>query len=58
MTDTRDPRTERFESPADHLSAEPGGLLMRWLDGEVTAAERTRVRAHVADCPACTRERP
>lgn len=56
MTDARDPKSPRPESPADHLSAEPGGLLMRWLDGEVTASERARIHAHVATCPACTRE--
>jgi len=41
---------------ADHLSAEPGGLLMRWLDGEASTADRARVTAHLAACPACVRE--
>ncbi|MEP7029268.1 MAG: zf-HC2 domain-containing protein, partial [Candidatus Eisenbacteria bacterium] len=39
-----------------HLTAEAGGLLMRWLDGEVSAPERVRVSAHLATCPACGRE--
>jgi anti-sigma factor RsiW len=29
---------------------------MRWLDGEVTASERARVRGHLDACPACARE--
>jgi anti-sigma factor RsiW len=41
---------------AAHLTAQPGGLLMRWLDGEVTAVERARVQAHLGTCAACARE--
>jgi predicted anti-sigma-YlaC factor YlaD len=39
-----------------HLTAEPGGLLMRRLDGELSPGERTRVDAHLATCVACARE--
>ena len=61
MTDPRDPKAPRpaHEAPipaADHLSAGPGGLLMRWLDGEVSPSERASVTAHLAACPACVRE--
>jgi predicted anti-sigma-YlaC factor YlaD len=54
MTQTRD--TSQPNPAAEHLSAEPGGLLMRRLDGDLTAAERSRVDAHLAACAACTRE--
>ena len=43
-------------SAAEHLSAEAGGLLMRWLDGEVSVSERARVTAHLGTCPSCVRE--
>jgi anti-sigma factor RsiW len=56
MTDARDIKAPRPETRTDHLSAEPGGLLMRWLDDEVSTAERGQILAHVAACPACTRE--
>lgn len=39
-----------------HLSAEPGGLLMRRLDGELSPGERARVDAHLAACEVCARE--
>lgn len=58
MTDRRDskaPHGALLPGP-DHLSAGPGGLLMRWLDGEVTASERARITAHLAGCPGCVRE--
>lgn len=48
-----EPRDKR---ETGHLATQPGGLLMRWLDGEVTAAERARVRAHLDACAACARE--
>jgi anti-sigma factor RsiW len=52
-----DARNHQPQAPAaDHLSAAPGGTLMRWLDGELSAAERTRAEAHVQGCAACTRE--
>ena len=59
--DRKDPKAPRpaHEAPvptADHLSAGPGGLLMRWLDGEVSASERAVVTAHLAACPLCLRE--
>ncbi len=38
-----------------HLTAQPG-LLLRWLDGELAGAERTRVAAHLAHCPDCAAE--
>jgi len=38
-----------------HLTAQPG-ILLRWLDGELTGAERTRVAAHLAHCPDCAAE--
>lgn len=59
MTDRHEPRAPRPEAPipaADHLSAGPGGLLMRWLDGEVSASERASVTAHLSACPDCVRE--
>jgi hypothetical protein len=59
MSDPRNPQTERPAGPhpgADHLSAEPGGLLMRWLDRDISAAERAVVRSHVESCAACARE--
>jgi hypothetical protein len=58
MTDRRDPKAPHgapLPGP-DHLSAGPEGLLMRWLDGEVTTSERARVAAHLAGCPECMRE--
>lgn len=55
MTDARDPRKPLPTAP-DHLSAAPGGLLMRWLDGEVSPAERARAESHVAACSPCARE--
>ena len=39
-----------------HLTAEPGGLLMRRLDGELSPSERARVDAHLAACAACATE--
>jgi anti-sigma factor RsiW len=39
-----------------HLTAEPGGLLMRRLDGELSPADRARVDAHLAACADCTAE--
>jgi anti-sigma factor RsiW len=39
-----------------HLTAEPGGLLMRRLDGELGPSERARVDAHLAACAACATE--
>ena len=54
MNETRNPSPP---SPAgEHLSAAPGGLLMRRLDGELSARERAQVDAHVAACQACARE--
>ena len=50
MNDARDSKA------TPHLAAEPGGLLLRWLDGEVTASERARVQSHLATCAACARE--
>jgi len=51
--------TKRTTQPADprtaHLTAQPG-LLLRWLDGELAGAERTRVEAHLAHCPDCAGE--
>ena len=38
-----------------HLTAQPG-LLLRWLDGELSGAERSRVETHLAHCPECGRE--
>ena len=54
MTDRN--RNDRANAAPEHLTAEAGGLLMRWLDGDVTASERARVTAHLAACPACVRE--
>jgi anti-sigma factor RsiW len=39
-----------------HLTADPAGLLMRYLDGEVGARERGRIERHLADCRACRAE--
>jgi len=54
MSDTRNPSPT--QPAGEHLSAAPGGLLMRRLDGELSAKERARVDAHVAACPACAHE--
>jgi len=43
----------RESQPDDHLTDE---LLSAYIDGQVTAAERARVEAHLADCPACAGE--
>jgi anti-sigma factor RsiW len=56
MKNGRDIREHR---EAGHLSGEAAGsdsLLMRWLDGDVTASERARVAAHLNSCADCTRE--
>lgn len=55
MSDASDPRKSP-PTAADHLSAAPGGRLMRWLDGEDSPAERARAEAHVAACAPCARE--
>ena len=39
-----------------HLTAQPGGLLLRYLDGELRGARRSRVAAHLARCPDCASE--
>jgi len=54
MSDTRNPSPPN--PPGEHLSAAPGGLLMRRLDGELGPVERAQVDAHVAACPSCARE--
>ena len=52
-----EPRIPSPPNPAaDHLSEGPGGLLMRRLDGELSAAERARADAHLAACADCARE--
>ena len=54
-----DGRNMREQREAGHLTGDPagpGGLLMRWLDGEVTASERARVAAHLGDCADCAAE--
>jgi len=38
-----------------HVTAQPG-LLLRWLDGELSGAERSRVEAHLVHCPDCATE--
>lgn len=38
-----------------HLTAQPG-LLLRWLDGELSGAERARVEAHLVHCSECATE--
>ena len=54
MSETRNPSPPH---PAgEHLSAAPGGLLMRRLDGELGPVERARVDAHLAACADCARE--
>lgn len=42
--------------PVEHLTADPSGLLMRYLDEEVSTRERARIDAHLATCPDCTSE--
>ena len=42
--------------PMSHLTAEPGGSLMRLLDGELSSAERAAASAHLASCADCARE--
>jgi len=46
----------RHTGGTPHLTAEPGSVFARWLDGEVTASERARVEGHLGACPACARE--
>jgi predicted anti-sigma-YlaC factor YlaD len=54
MNETRNPSPP---GPAgEHLSAAPGGLLMRRLDGELDRSELARVESHLKACPACARE--
>jgi hypothetical protein len=39
--------------PTDHLSGED---LAAYLDGELEAAERSRIQSHLADCDSCREE--
>ena len=43
----------RESQPDNHLTDD---LLSAYIDGQVTAAERARVKAHLAGCPSCAGE--
>ena len=48
--------SKRDARPAGHLTDRPAGVLMRYLDGEVSHAERARIDAHLVHCPPCAGE--
>jgi hypothetical protein len=52
------PRSEaaRDARAAGHLTDRPAAVLMRYLDGEGSAGERSRIDAHLAHCPSCSSE--
>src|SRR5207249_386059 len=39
-----------------HLRDDPGGLLMRYLAGDLSSRERSALEAHVAGCARCAAE--
>jgi anti-sigma factor RsiW len=47
---------KRTKPMSVHLTDDPAGLFMRYLDGEVSEGERARIDAHLSGCRDCTAE--
>ena len=57
MNPTRDTRNAgHLTGDGDGVTVLGGALLQRWLDGDVSAAERSRIAAHLGACDDCARE--
>jgi anti-sigma factor RsiW len=57
MNLTRDTRNAgHLTGDADGARGLAGGLLQRWIDGDVSPSERARIAAHLGECGDCARE--